>query len=251
MFNLVKIPDLIPGKIDVWLFDIDRTLSEIEEFKAILSSEERTRAKRFKFLNDRHRYVVQHGMLRVLLSGYMKKELQQVEIRTSLNGKPYVTSQDRGAIHFSASRSDEFAMLAFSCIDSIGIDIEKIRNIPDIFEIVERHFTHNEKKKILLCPEKSRLELFYKLFFPRKKAHKCNLSVWYKTMNCVNVAMSTDTFEPWKVQVGSDPVAEEFWVMDVVGPAGYAAAVAATCPFDPVLARHSWEENIKNPFALE
>jgi len=251
MFNLEEIPGLIPGKIDVWFFDIDRTPSEIDEFKAILSSEERTRAKRFKFLNDRRRYVVQHGILRVLLSKYMKKEPQQVEIRTSLNGKPYVDSQDRGAIHFSASRSDEFVMLAFNCIDNIGIDIEKIRNIPDILEIVERHFTHNEKKEILFCPEASRLELFYKLWTRKEAVLKAQGLGLLTPLNCVNVAVSPDTFEPWNVQVAGDSVVEEFWVMDVAGPAGYAAAVAATCPFDAVLVRQSWKEKIKNRFALE
>ena len=228
MFNLEEIPGLIPGKIDVWLFDIDRTPSEIDEFKAILSSEERTRAKRFKFLNDHHRYLVQHGMLRVLLSGYMKKEPQQVEIRTSLNGKPYVTSQDRGAIHFSASRSDEFVMLAFSCIDSIGIDIEKIRNIPDILEIVERHFTHNEKKEILSCSEASRLELFYKLWTRKEAVLKAQGEGLLKALESVDVATNKIANGPWKVQVAGDSLAEEFWLTDVVGPGGYSTALAVS-----------------------
>lgn len=237
MCNLEEIPGLIPGTIDVWLFEIHRIPLEIDQLKTMLSSEERTRAKRFKFLNDHHRYIVQHGMLRVLLSRYMKKEPQQVEIRTNLNGKPYVTSQDRSAIHFSASRSDEFVMLAFSCINSIGIDIEKIRNIPDMLEIVERHFTHNEKKEILSCPEKLRLELFYKLWTRKEAVLKAQGQGLLRPLNSVNVAMSTENFEPWKVKVVGGPVEEEFWIMDIAGPTGYAAAVAAVWPIDAVLVR--------------
>ena len=83
----------------------------------------------------------------------------------------------------------------------IGIDIEKIRVMPDMHDIVERHFTHNEKQEILSCLEKSRLELFYKLWTRKEAVLKAQGEGLLKALECVDVATNKNANGPWKVQV--------------------------------------------------
>ena len=65
------------------------------------------------------------------------------------NGKPCLAGQEeKRSLQFSVSHSDAFAAYAFSTVGSIGVDIEKIREFPDMLKIVEQHFTQREKYEI-------------------------------------------------------------------------------------------------------
>jgi 4'-phosphopantetheinyl transferase len=140
--------------------------------------------------------------------------------------------KDSGGIHFSASQSDAFAAFTFSRIGSTGVDIEKIRNIPDMLEIIERHFTSREKHEIFSCPEDQRLILFYRFWTRKEAVLKAQGGGLLKALDSVDVAASNDVSRPWKALVRGGPVAEEFWVMDVNGPEGFATAVASGSPLD-------------------
>jgi hypothetical protein len=85
--NVADRPELIPGKIDVWYACVDCSPKEIRKFETLISTEEKTRSQRFRSAQDRERYIVQHGMLRSLLCGYVGCGPRQVDIRTSVNGK--------------------------------------------------------------------------------------------------------------------------------------------------------------------
>jgi 4'-phosphopantetheinyl transferase len=227
------------GKMDIWFLELDRPAPEIKELELLLSAEETVRVEQFRFLRDRNRYIVQHGVLRLLLAGHTGCEPGQVDLRTGANGKPYLADQkDSAGIHFNASRSDDVAVLAFSRIGSIGIDIEKLRVIPDMMEIVGRHFTFGEQYEIFSCPESRRSALFYKLWTRKEAVLKAQGEGLLKPLDCVDVTMNRDTQAHRKVWVTGGPVAEEFWVADVDGPTGFAAAVAIAGPISEISVRN-------------
>ena len=212
-------------RMDIWFSGVDRTAQEIEKIEALLSPEEVIRAQRFRFLRDRNRYIVHHGVLRLLLASYVGCESRQVDIRTSSDGKPYLAGcAGAAAIHFSISRSDAVAASAFSRIGSIGIDIEKIRDIPERIEIAERHFTPHERSEIFSVPKSQRSVVFTRLWARKEAVLKAQGQGLLKPLDCVDV--STQGKAPWKVAVCGAGACEAFWVSDIAGPAGFATAVA-------------------------
>jgi 4'-phosphopantetheinyl transferase len=241
--NVADRLELILGKIHVWYACVDCSpTKQIREFEAVISQEEKARAQRFRSAQDHDRYIVQHGVLRSLLSGYMGCAPRQVDIRTSANGKPYLAGPDRDAIHFSASQSEAFAAFAFSRIGSTGVDIEKMRDIPDIPEIVERHFTPREKNAIFSIPESLRSGLFYRLWTRKEAVLKAQGEGLLRPLDCVDVVTNEDANGPWKVRVAGGLVVEDFWVMDVNGPEGFATAVASAGPFGEISISERWEK---------
>ncbi len=56
----------------------------------------------FRFLRDANRYIVKHAALRLLLSGYVGCEPQEVDIRANTGGKPYLVCQDCLEFHFNS-----------------------------------------------------------------------------------------------------------------------------------------------------
>jgi 4'-phosphopantetheinyl transferase len=180
---------------------------------------------------------VQHGVLRKLLAGYMGCEPRQVDIRTNTNGKPYLACPDSAAIQFSVSHSDGLAVYALSRIDSIGVDIEKICQFPDMLEIVEEQFTLREKQEILSCPEDRRLLLFYRFWTRKEAVLKAQGEGLLKALNSVDVVAGEGP-GPWKVGVPVEAGVEEYSVLDVEGPAHFAAAVALAGPLVGISVQH-------------
>ncbi len=217
---------LRPGQIDVWYALIDRTQAEIGEFERLLSPAEAERARRFRKVSDRERYLVQQGILRGLLCQYMDCEPREVDIRSNSNGKPYLAGpKNAAAIQFSVSHSDDFAVYAFSLIDSIGVDIEKIREFPGMMEIVDQHFTQREKHEILSCPEDQRLILFYRFWTRKEAVLKAQGDGLLRALDSVDVAAGEGP-GPWKVGVPVEAGVDEYFVSDIEGPGSFAAAVA-------------------------
>ena len=228
MQSVGPLSGLDKGKIDIWFSRVDWLASEIKKIEVLLSQEEKGRAQRFQFLQDRNRYIVRHGVLQLLLAGYQSCKPGQIDIRATVNGKPYLEGQQkRGGIHFNVSSSDTFTAIAFSRNGSIGIDIEKIRDIPDILEIVERHFTSDEKHQIFSCPENLRKALFYKFWTRKEAVLKAQGEGLLKQLDCVDVDIKLKTQVPWKVRVAGASATEEFWVTDIDGPTGFRVAVAS------------------------
>jgi 4'-phosphopantetheinyl transferase len=230
--NAADCAELIPGKIHIWFACVDRSFLEIREFAAVLSPEETARAQRFRSDRDRERYIVQHGVLRSLLAGYLGCGARQVDIGSSAHGKPCLTGKDtEGSLQFSLSHSGAYAAFAFGRYNSIGVDIEEVREIPEMEGIVAEHFTPREKAVMLSCPIDTRLKTFYRFWTRKEAVLKAQGEGLLRSLDCVDVAKNADANEPWKVQVAGEPILEEYWVSDAECPAGFATAVAADGPF--------------------
>jgi 4'-phosphopantetheinyl transferase len=227
-----------PGQVQVWYAHIDRPWEEILAFERLISQEESARAKRFKNNIDRQRYIVRQGILRELLAGYLDCGPCQVEMRSGANGKPCLAGQEKNkGLQFSVSHSDAVAAYAFIIGRSIGVDTERIRNLPDMLEIVDQYFTLREGQALRSCPEDQRLILFYRFWTRKEAVLKAQGDGLLRQLDSVDVA-TNEEYGPWKVFIKEGSVAEEYSVTDIEGPAGFAAAVAMADPITQIAIQH-------------
>ncbi len=139
---------------------------------------------------------------------------------------PYLAARmNPDNLQFSESDSDNMAGFAFGRSSRLGVDIEKIREFPDMLEILEQHFTQREKHEVLSCPEDQRLILFYRFWTRKEAVLKAHGEGLLKALTSVDVAAGEGR-GPWRVRVAGKPDAEEYSLTDIEGPAGFAAAVA-------------------------
>jgi 4'-phosphopantetheinyl transferase len=234
-------PELKHGQIDIWFATVDRPPSDIRGFEAALSREEAIRARRFKASRDRNRYVVRHGILRTLLARYIGCELHQVDIRCEPNGKPYLADQrNEGWLQFSSSHSETCAAFAFCRGNSVGVDIEKMRELPEMLEIVARHFTPYENCEMLSCPGDLRSVLFYRFWTRKEAVLKTQGEGLLRPLSSVDVAGSEGCGGPLKVRIAGCPAAGVFSVLDIKGPTGFAAALAMDGQVANISVRPRW-----------
>ncbi len=223
------------GQTVVLYVNINDFKFEFSSLANLLTLDEKNRAKRYRFQRDTFQYIFQSAVLRLLLADFLNCNPLQIDIRKRNDGKPFLEDNGKLNIHFNISHSGEFTVFAFNQFNEIGIDIEKIENIPDIIEIVDRYFTNREKLSIHSCTINERLTLFYK-FWTRKEAVLKALGVGLlKPLDSVDVSFPQEFDTYMQVQVKDDTYSEIFFVKDVPGPEGYAIALAKAGPRADVL----------------
>ena len=187
---------LTSSVVYVWRARLDETVAE---HLPGLPPFETERASRFRDDEPRRRYAVSHRILRALLE---RLGLPSTVERDS-RGKPFLP--DHPDIQMSLSRSHGMALYAFACGAPVGVDIERIRPLPDWDGIAERYFPASFYQGLLDLPQQERETAFFRLW-ARLEA----------SLKAVGLGL-----------YGAAQELEGEWtIADVAAADGYAAAVA-------------------------
>lgn len=108
----------------VWCVPLRCNASAERRLLALLDPGEAARAARFASPDLRHRFVVSHGALRLLLSTFTGRDPRAIRFAAGARGKPCVAG---GGPHFSLSHGDEIAVVAVTRGGPVGVDVERIR----------------------------------------------------------------------------------------------------------------------------
>jgi 4'-phosphopantetheinyl transferase len=134
-------------RTEVVVASLDAERDVVHDSAAVLSADERHRASRFAFDRDRHRFIVARARLRQLLASRLDVRPEDVELMYGAQGKPALAGRFAGArMHFNVSHADSVAVYAFADRE-VGIDVERIRDVPDADRIAERMFSRREVER--------------------------------------------------------------------------------------------------------
>lgn len=193
----------------------------------LLAADERQRAERFFFEEDRTHFVVARGLLRVLLGRYLHQDPQDLRFTYGPHGKPALATNMGGiALCFNVSHSHGWALYAITLGREIGVDIERIR--PEVVQekIPERFFSPREVTVLRALPLPLQVPAFFACW-TRKEA--------YIKAKGAGLALPLDQFdvslapgEPAALlHTAWDPQEAARWTLRDLAPAsGYRAAVA-------------------------
>jgi 4'-phosphopantetheinyl transferase len=140
--------------------DFDSFLPKLHHF---LSIEEHEKALRLRRENQRNTFILNHSLLRLILSVKTGISPFQIGFELGSYGKPYL-SQEIPDIHFNISDSDDVCLLGFWS-NPLGVDIEQIRSDVEAEAIAARFFSIRECRHI----GRNGPEHFYK-YWSRKEA---------------------------------------------------------------------------------
>ena len=154
--------------VHIWPVHLRGSDADLTAFDRILSPEEQTRAARFAFPHLRRAYVFGRGALRHLLASYTGIAPAALSFAYGPQGKPSLVSPTR--VRFNASHSGEQALFAFTLDIEIGVDIEAIREIPEVSQIARQFFCRAEEADLLALPPDQRQFAFSRCW-TRKEAY--------------------------------------------------------------------------------
>ena len=132
------------------------------EFEGALSPDERERANRFRQPQDRLRFVIARGMLRMILAGCVGRPPSELEFTYGERGKPQLKGNSAG-IEFNVSHSEDRALFAIALNRPVGIDVEYIRAI-EVLSLAKRFFRPSEYGVLSALDGAERLRGFFRLW---------------------------------------------------------------------------------------
>jgi 4'-phosphopantetheinyl transferase len=157
--------------VHVWRADLDQEPSIVGQFQHTLSVDERLRAHRFYFHQDRKRFIVGRGLLRTILGRYLDRAPEKLAFKYNHCGKPSIVSK-AGAepIRFNVSHSHGTALYAITRDLEIGVDLELIRDGLEVEQIATSFFSRREVSALNALPAELRRRAFF-LCWTRKEAY--------------------------------------------------------------------------------
>lgn len=195
-------PRLGASEVHLWRADLQ---CDAAEFSEVLSPEEWVRAGRFHFDRDRRRYLVAHGLLRIILAKYTGIAPHDLRFGAGPHGKPLLEPNFTG-LQFNLSHSDELMLLAVTRSREVGVDLELMRENVPYESLAAHYFPPTDAWHIRTAPTAERAGLFYE--------------TWTITEARLKAA-GTGFAEPTTV------IQPDRWSLRTLTPAsGYAAALA-------------------------
>ena len=161
---------LSKNNVHVWVTDLNQPSTVTWRLLQTLSSDECQRANRFRIQRDKDHFIVAHGVLRIILSYYLGVRASDVRFCCEPMGKPELERMFQPEIRFNLSHSHGLCLYAIAREHRVGIDLELVRPLPDMNQIIQSFFSPQENAAFLAMPPARRQEMFFKCW-TRKEAY--------------------------------------------------------------------------------
>jgi 4'-phosphopantetheinyl transferase len=129
--------------VHIWLFELAGNEHSLDLLRGLLSPDELARADRFVFPHLRVSFAIAHGVLRILLSNYLGIAPREIGFSFNPQGKPDILAE-ACPLRFNLSHSGSLAACAIALDCDLGVDVEQMRPMKDLFDIAQRFFSPAE-----------------------------------------------------------------------------------------------------------
>jgi len=227
-------PPLTTDDVHVWRIALEVGDPLLARLHEILADDERRRAERFYFENDRRHFTVARAAMRILLAGYLTRRPEKVNFAYGNYGKPRLTDENNASpLRFNLTHSHGLALLAVTRGREIGVDVERLRDMEQDGELLaERFFSPREAAVLRSLPPQWRREAFFHCWTRKEAYIKAQGKGLSLPLDQFDVSLHPD--EPAAlIATQHDPQEAQRWSLRSLSPAeGYVGALAVE--------GHSW-----------
>ncbi len=212
--------------VDVWRGIRPSDVAENINHERLLSSEEKERSEKFVYQKDRDLFIFSHGMLRNILAGYTGCSPIELQFTANAYGKPSLVLPAEGqGLHFNLTHSRDVVLLAVTRKETVGVDVEYLREINDVEQLSERYFSESERAYLRRLPPKEQLTGFFQCWVLKESYIKAIGMGLIYPLDKFSVSLS-QTLETKTILCDSDIEIEYELVAQLLDPQpNYSAAV--------------------------
>ena len=197
----------------MWRADLPATMGagKARRLSAMLPEEDLARCERYRRPEARARALAARAALRGVLGACLGMDPRRVPLLEG-RGKPRLAEELGVGLEFSLSHSGALALLAVGRRVRVGVDVEKLRPVPFLDDVVGRFFGEEERKEVWSLRGAERRRAYFRLWTRREAAAKAlGLGILEFLRSCPQ----------WAPQQGG-----EVWQLIDLQPArGYAGAL--------------------------
>lgn len=147
---------LRPGEVHVWRVDLDRDPLTVERLRRLLSPTELQRAQAMLRRDLRTRFIVCHGLLRLVLGKYLHRDPRRLRFRSGPFGKPHLAGAESARLRFNISHSGSVALFAVALDREVGVDLEQAARAGVVETISRWVYSDSEMAYLAGLPEADR-----------------------------------------------------------------------------------------------
>jgi len=222
-------PRLDGLEVHVWIVQLLAGQSDCAKCLSWLSRDECLRASRFRFERDRQEFILSHGILRGLLSYFEEKHPAQLQFSFGMKGKPALRSPSTPT-RFNMAHSGGLAVYAFTAGIDVGVDLERVRDVPQMEADAARFFSREEGSDLFSLPPTERTLGFYRCWTRKEAYIKAVGDGLWVPLSSFRVAVRPDK-QAALLSIGGDVKAAENWHLhDLALISGYVGALAYEGP---------------------
>lgn len=201
----------------------------------LLGGPERARAARFHTTAQRLRFVVVRGAVRTVLGRYTGLPPASLRFETTGAGRPFLPDTP---VTFSLAHSEGLTVCAVTANGQIGVDMERIRRLPDGQTIAARCFAPEELRTYVAAPPLARPTVFFRTWTRKEAIVKAEGGALVQPLHDLDVGALP---LPAVVRVSTGK-AHRDWHLHAFEPAaGYVGAVASDRPVDSLQYLDFWD----------
>lgn len=208
----------------VWTIDLAVAAETVQAAFTRLSEAEQARAEQFRIEPARRNYIVAHAALRQILAGRLHCNAAEISFHFGPHGKPALGGDHVGRLHFNLTHSADRALVAVCPQSAVGVDIERVRPLPDALGIARRFFTAAEVEALERFPPAERHAAFFNLWTRKEALAKATGDGIADSLARFEVSCGPEAVVR---RVAGDAAEAAEWTIQSFAPAdGYIAAVA-------------------------
>ena len=224
----LHVPALDDASIHLWSWHAgpQERVSLLPQLSSLLSEDEVERRERFRFESDRQAFAFARGMLRTVLGAYLKSDPRELRFRYSEHGKPSLDSPVPADLQFNLSHTQGAVLLGICRQRAIGVDIERVREDLIPRDIAARFFSLEEQRALMSLPEAEQRQAFFRCWTRKEAFLKARGHGLSFPLARFDVSIGAEDTEV-RLTTRPDPAEAQDWqILPVAAPEGYAAAVA-------------------------
>jgi 4'-phosphopantetheinyl transferase len=202
------------------LFGVDLAIVDSlrDDLANSLSEDECDRMRRFVQERHRRNFVAARAGLRACLARYVDRGPETLVFECGSHGKPRL--RDFPGLEFNLSHSGDRALIGISHGRAIGVDLERVREMPTWLGLARRFFAAAEVEAIVRVPEVEQMPLFFQ-YWTCKEAYLKGTGDGLGKIRKLAVAIEAD-----RVQVLQKPCHKNFALAPVAVAEGFVGAIA-------------------------
>jgi 4'-phosphopantetheinyl transferase len=213
--------------IDIWRVCLVHGDQSEQELCGLLTPDEVARASRFHFEEDRRQYIRGRAALRMLLGRYLETPPAEIRFQYENHGKPEIAlPRTCRGLRFNFSDSGGLALIAVGSGSALGVDIERVRPLPDFLDIATRFFSAREVQALLALNENKRQEAFFACWTRKEAYLKATGIGLLRPLSDFSVSVDPDEVAELREVKGNKDMISHWFLTDVLPGEGFRGAFA-------------------------
>ena len=223
--SLDRLPSLTEARVHLWTWNLDVNREVLAQLEDVLAVGEWRRVRRCSSHQIARRFIARRGILRTILGLYLDLPPHEVQIIYNAHGKPLLAPELSPPLQFNLSDSGELAALAIGIGHPLGIDIERLRRLPDGDALAVEVLSQQQVEQCNRADAATRANIFFRLWTRREAIAKAEGFGLQLTSDQLSLDDFTDP-RPSASGPDSVPHRRDMHIHDLALPAGYIGALA-------------------------